>query len=135
MKNPNVVIDDLTLNLTAEANSILTLLQNKNPESVSSLIAKLPSSIHADLNALNLSDKDLTQLKAKLILLHGTDDDIIPYTESIALANAVVKEQSEVFLIDGLAHVNVHPEKLNRWKMIRAIDALLKMREIKFEDS
>ncbi len=135
MKNPNIAIDDLTLNLTAEANSILTLLQNKNPENVSSLIAKLPSSIHADLNALDLSDKDFSQLKARLILLHGTDDDIIPYTESIALANAVTEEQSEIFLIGGLAHVNVHPEKLNRWKMMRAIDALLKMREINFENS
>ena len=135
MENPNVAIDDLVTNLSAEASSILTLLENQNPELVSKLIAELPSSIRTELDALNLSNKDLTQLEARLILLHGTDDNIIPYTESIALANAVMKNQAELFLIDGLAHVNVHPKKLNRWAMLRAIDSLLKVREVKFEKS
>lgn len=133
INNPNVVIDDLVINLTAEASSVLALLQNQNHEHVPSLIADMPTAIRADIDALNLSNKDLTQLKAKLILLHGTDDDIIPYTESIALANAVMRGQAELFLIDGLAHVDVYPERLNRWAMLRAINALLKMRAIKAE--
>ncbi len=132
MKNPEASIDDLTINLTAEASSILTLLQNQNPEHVPNLIANLPSTIRAELDALDLSNKDLTQLEAQLILLHGTDDNIIPYTESIALSGAVMEGQAELFLIDGLAHVNVHPKKLNRWAMLRAIDALLKVREVKY---
>lgn len=133
MKNPDVAIDDLVTDLTADASSILTLLENKDPEHVSKLIADLPISIRAELDELNLSNKDLTQLKARLILLHGTDDNIIPYTESIALTSAVMENQAELFLIDGLAHVNMRPKKLNRWAMLRAIDALLKVREIKSE--
>jgi len=128
INNPNTSIDDLIINLTTEANSILVLLQNQNHNHASNLITDMPKAIRADLDALNLSNKDLTKLRAKLILLHGTDDDIIPYTESIALAKAVAIGQSEVFLIDGLAHVNVRPETLNRWKMLRAIDALLKIK-------
>jgi len=131
MNNPNTSIDDLIINLTVEANSILTLLQNQNYNYAPSLITDIPKAIRADLDALNLSNKDLTKLKAKLILLHGTDDDIIPYTESIALARAMEEGQSEVFLIDGLAHVDVHPKLLNRWNMLRAIDALLEMKEVK----
>ena len=133
MNNPNAVIDDLVTDLTLEANSILRLLENKDPELVSKLIDNLPSSIRNELDALNISNKDLTQLKAQLILLHGTDDNIIPYTESIALANAAINNEAELFLIDGLAHVNVHPKKLNRLAALRAIKALLKFRDVKLE--
>ncbi len=135
MSNPNVAIDDLVIDLTAEAASILTLLQNQNPELVPSLIADLPTAIRTELGALNLSNKDLNKLRARLILLHGTDDNIIPYTESIALANAVAKDQAELFLINGLAHVNVRPKRLNKWAMLRAIDALLNVRELQAEKS
>ncbi len=130
MNNPNAIIDDLTLDLSPEASSILQLLQNQDPKLVSKLIHGLPNVIRTDLSALDLSNKDLNLLKARLILLHGTDDNIIPYTESIALANAVAEDQAELFLVDGLAHVNIHPEKLNKWVMLGAIDALLKMRNI-----
>ena len=127
LNKPNSSIDDLDKNLTDEANSILTLLQNQNHKHTSSLITEMPSAIRDDLVELNLSNKNLTKLKARLILLHGTDDDIIPYTESIALSRAVKEGQSELFLIDGLAHVDVHPKLLNQWEMIRAINSLLKI--------
>ena len=135
MKNPDFAVDDLTTNLTKEARSILKLLQNQNPEHAPYLLTKLPSTIRAELDALDLSNKDLAKLKARLILLHGTDDNIIPYTESVALVNAVMEDQAELFLIDGLAHVDVRPKKLDRWAMLRAIDALLNVRELKSEKS
>ena len=130
MNDPNAIIDDLTMDLSHEASSILKLLENRDPELAPNLMLNLPATILSDLNALDLSGKDLNQLRARLILLHGTDDNIIPYTESIALANAVAEDQVELFLIDGLAHVNIHPQKLNKWVMLRAIDALLKTREM-----
>jgi hypothetical protein len=67
-------------------------------------------------------------LRAKLILLHGTDDAIIPYTESMALAAAVPPRQAELFLIDGLVHVDVRPFGLDRRAMWRAIHSLLAQR-------
>jgi hypothetical protein len=66
--------------------------------------------------------------------LHGIDDNIIPYTESIALANAVAKDQAELFLIDGLMHVNIRPQILNNWTMLRAIDTLLNVRKPKTKE-
>ena len=74
------------------------------------------------------SNKNLSQLNTRLILLHGIDDNIIPYTESISLARAVAEGQSELFIIDGLAHVNIHPNILNQWELLRAINALLDLR-------
>ena len=38
--------------------------------------------------ALDLSRADLSRLGARLILLHGRDDAIIPFTQSLALAAA-----------------------------------------------
>ena len=133
MDNPNAWIEDLTNNLSVEASSILALLKNQNYSETLTLITGIPNAIRADLNALNLSNKNLSQLNAKLILLHGIDDDIIPYTESILLSRAVAEGQSELFIVDGLAHVNVHPNLLNQWKLLRAIDALLDLRKDQLE--
>ncbi len=133
MDNPNASIEDLTDNLSVEASSILALLKNQNYSETLTLITGIPNAIRADLNALNLSNKNLSQLNAKLILLHGIDDDIIPYTESILLSRAVAEGQSELFIVDGLAHVNVHPNLLNQWKLLRAIDALLDLRKDQLE--
>jgi len=132
MDNPNASIEDLTNNLTVEANSILALLKNQNRNETTNLIASIPNAIRADLNTLNLSNKNLSQLNTKLILLHGIHDNIIPYTESISLARAVAKGQSELFIIDGLAHVNIQPNFLNQWKLLRAIDTLLELRKDEF---
>ena len=130
MNNPDAIIDDLTNDLSPEASSILMLFQNQDPELTPNFMLSLPIAIRNDLKSLDLASQDLNQLKARLILLHGKDDNIIPYTESIALANAVAEDQAELFLIDGLAHVNIHPQKLNIWTALRAIDALLETREI-----
>ncbi len=82
------------------------------------------------MEALNLANKNLSQLRANLILLHGTDDTIIPYTESMALARAVKPGRAELFLIDGLAHVDVRPFRLDRRALWRAVNSLLAQRSI-----
>lgn len=128
INNPNASIEDLTTDLTVEANSILALLKNQNYNETKNLITDIPNAIRSDLNTLNLSNKNLSQLNTRLILLHGIDDNIIPYTESISLARAVAEGQSELFIIDGLAHVNIHPNILNQWELLRAINALLDLR-------
>ena len=126
---PRADIDDLTRQLTPEGQSLLDLLENRDPERTPALLAKLPAGIRAELDALNLANKDMSRLRARLILLHGTDDTIIPYTESVALAGAVPPGQAELYLIDGLAHVDVRPLKLDRHASWRAIGALLAQRK------
>ena len=66
MDNPNASIEDLTNNLSVEANSILALLKNQNHSETLTLITGIPNAIRTDLNALNLSNKNLSQLNAKL---------------------------------------------------------------------
>jgi pimeloyl-ACP methyl ester carboxylesterase len=83
----------------------------------------------ADIDALDLANKDLTLLDARLLLIHGYDDSIIPYTESIALAAALPKEQARLYLVDGLAHVDLEPGLRSRFRLWRAIHALLVERD------
>ncbi len=129
LSDPLAQIDDLSRRLTPEGRTLLTLLENRDRLRTPTLINSLPVTIRADMEALNLARQDLSRLRAKLILLHGTDDAIIPYSESIALAAAVSPGQAELFLIDGLAHVDAQPFELDHRAMWRAIRALLKQRD------
>ena len=129
LQEPAGDVDHLRTRLTAEGRAVLALLENQDPAHTSMLIAGLPVAIRTELDALNLANKNLSRLYAQLILLHGPDDAIIPYTESIALADAVPAGQSRLFIIDGLAHVDVRPLGIDRGEMRRAIDALLTERD------
>ena len=121
-------VTDLRGDLTPEGRSVLDLLENRDRQRTPQLLAGLPAEIRAEMQALNLANKDLSRLQARLILLHGTDDNIIPYTESIALAAAAPAGQSDLFLIDGLAHVDTQPVGLDRQAMWRAVHAVLAQR-------
>jgi len=127
LSDPDAEVDDLRWQLTPDGEAVLEMLENEDRHRAPALIARLPAEIRAAVDALNLANKDLSQLQARLILLHGTDDAIIPYTESKALAAAVPR--SELFLIDGLAHVDIRPFGLDRRAMWRAIHALLAQRD------
>jgi predicted esterase len=45
-----------------------------------------------EMDGLNPAARDLRQLEAKMILIHGRGDNIIPYTESIALAQTLTPD-------------------------------------------
>lgn len=120
---------DLAVGLSPEGEQLYQFITNRDPARVAELLAALPESIEADIEALDLANKDLSALEARLILVHGFDDPIIPYTESIALAGAVREDQARLFLAEGLAHVDLQPGILSRYRLWRAIDALLAERE------
>ena len=128
LNDPHARIDDLSRRLTSEGRALLDLLDNSDQVRTPALIDALSVAIRADMEALNLANQDLSRLRARLILLHGTDDAIIPYTESVALAASGPPGRVELFLIDGLAHVDVRPLGLDRSAMWRAIHALLAQR-------
>lgn len=100
-------VDDLAAKLGPEGGSVHALLRNRDPEAVAGLIASLPPAIRNDMAALDLARHDLTPLRANVILIHGRDDAIIPYTESAALAAALPPERVMLYLVDNLAHVDL----------------------------
>ncbi len=129
LTDPEAAIDDLTAGLGPGGSALLALLANREPEAVPALIAALPENIRADLAALTLKGRDWKALETRLLLIHGRDDAIIPFTESQALAQAA-GAGAELYLPDHLAHVNFGPtgpaDALTLW---RAAYALLEARD------
>lgn len=123
-------VADLEAGLGPEGRSVTALLDNRDPERVPALIAGLPEAVRRDLEALDLARQDLSPLHARLLLVHGRDDPIIPSTESTALAATAPAGTATVYLVDSLGHVELSPAGLiDGWKLWRAIYALLAERD------
>ncbi|HEY5598906.1 MAG TPA: hypothetical protein VIK47_08895 [Kiloniellales bacterium] len=121
---------DLTGKLGPEGRSVQALLANTDPQAVPALIAALPPAIRTDMAALDVRRPDLSTLAARLILIHGRDDAIIPYTESLALAAAAPPRRASLYLVDNLAHVKLGPGGiLDGLRLWRAVYCLLEERD------
>ncbi len=98
-------VSDLLPGLGREGQAVYALLANDDPERVPALIAALPQGIRADMAALDLKRRDLSRLEARLILVHGRDDPVIPAGESRALAAAAPR--ASLYVPGSLAHVDL----------------------------
>lgn len=125
----NAPVTDLVARLTPEGRRFYDFIENRSPARALSLMNQLPASIRGEIAALNLAQHDLTRLRARMILVHGYDDDIIPYTESVALAEHLPPGLARLYLVDGLQHVNLKPRLIDKFRLWRAISALLRERE------
>jgi hypothetical protein len=134
LDNPEAGIDDLAKSLRSEGKTIHELVTNRAPARVPELVARLPAPIRADLADLTLAGKPLNRIRARILLVHGIDDDIIPFTESVALSHALQPENVKLFLTGGLFHVDLHPGLLDSWRLWRVVDALLREREMPSSD-
>lgn len=119
LRDMRVDISHLAPQLGPEGRAIYDLLANTDPARVTSLIATLPAPIRADITGLTLTDKDLTRLRAHLWLIADRNDNIIPYTESIALAHAVPETQASLALVGSLIHVEPKGWRYFSWEFWR----------------
>jgi fermentation-respiration switch protein FrsA (DUF1100 family) len=85
--------------------------------------------VRADIESLDLAARDLSGLRAEFILVHGLDDAIIPYSESVALDAALPAGRSKLFLLEGLHHVDQELRGVDAWRMWRALRAVLAQRD------
>ncbi len=123
-------VSDLAAGLSPEGRSVYTLLENRDPEKVTQLIGTLPARVREEIRALDLKNLDLGRVSARILLVHGRDDRIIPYSESLALAAAAGEPQAELFLVDNLAHVDLGPGSLDdQFTLWRAVYRLLEERD------
>ncbi len=100
-------ISDLVPRLGPEGGAVYALLANSDPERVPALIDALPATVREGIGALDLAQRDLSKLRARLILIHGRDDAIIPWTETRKLAAAAPEGLAEAYIVDNLAHVDL----------------------------
>ena len=129
MVDPNAPVDDLAALLGPEGRRLYEFIDNRDPAKALVLINRLPDFILREVNALNVARHDLTRLRARMIILHGYDDDIIPYTESVALARSFQPGQARLYLVHGLMHVDLEPRLMDSYRLWRAVSALLHERE------
>ena len=72
--------------------------------------------------------RPLSDLRARLILIHGRKDDMIPYTESIRFHRALADGQSGLFVVDGLLHVELQLGLWDKRRPVQAVHEMLKER-------
>lgn len=109
-------LDDLAAGLGDEGRAVYALVTNRDRERFAVLFDALPAGMKRDFAALNLAGKDLAPLQARLILVHGKNDNLIPWPESLALAASAPAGQARVFLIHRiLGHVDLSMAHMLTW--------------------
>lgn len=141
MRDPDADLSGLAEALSDDGRRVYALASNEDPARFAELFAQLPARMRADIDQLDLARHDLKSLTARLILVHGKNDNLIPYTESLALAAAAPQGQARVFLIQRvLGHVDMSVSNLlswrfwlqdlpDLWRLWRAIDLLMAERD------
>jgi pimeloyl-ACP methyl ester carboxylesterase len=114
--------------LAPDAQAFYDLITNHRPAQIPNLLDKLSVRMRTELQGISPAAHDLSRLQADVILLHRRGDNMIPYTESIALADTLPQSQVQLFLIDGLAHVDFRPKAHDVPQLLGAIEALLAKR-------
>jgi hypothetical protein len=122
-------IDDLAARLGPAGRAVYAFIDNRDPARVPGLLAALPAEVRSDIEALDLAGRDLSATRAEFILVHGLDDAIIPYTESVSLDAALPAGRSKLFLLEGLHHVDREVRGVNAWRMWRALQTVLAQRD------
>ena len=121
-------IDQELVKLAPDARALYELITNKDPQRVATLIDKLSPRIRNELQGIDPANRDLSQIRAQVILVHGRGDTMIPYTESIAIARVLPKDQVTLFLIEGYAHTDVKPEREDLPQLLGAMELLMQQR-------
>jgi pimeloyl-ACP methyl ester carboxylesterase len=128
MADPETPVDALAARLGPEGQAVMRLLDNRDPARVPALISALPPQVRGEIEALDLARRDLSKLRAKLFLIHGKDDRIVPAGESVSLAAAV--PHAELALLDHLAHADLGPGSvIDFYALWRIVDDLLGERD------
>lgn len=129
-------ISDLVAALGPDGRAVHALLVNRDPARVGALISATPPPVRREIAALDPSRRDLSRLTARLILIHGRDDAIIPYTESEKLAAAAPPGSAALYLPDRLMHVELGPMGIDDMLVLwRAVTRLLDERDAMAEEA
>lgn len=122
-------VHDLLSRLSPHGRALYDLIVNEDPGRVEPLIAQLPQILRAELDALDLANKDLSALQARLLLIHGERDPVIPLGQSRQLAEAVGAGQATLVAPQGLEHVDLVTTPRAIWPLLRAAYSLLALGE------
>jgi pimeloyl-ACP methyl ester carboxylesterase len=86
--------------------AVVALAEERDPDAMPARIAALPPGLRARLSALSLAPLPLGAFRGCALLLHGTRDPVIPWTESLRLSRDIAPGHARLHLIEGLDHVD-----------------------------
>ncbi|GHE22053.1 alpha/beta hydrolase [Halomonas urumqiensis] len=115
--------------LGPQGSALYTLVTNRDPARVEPLLEALPPPLLTQFEALDLASRHLDALEARLVLVHGPDDRVIPISHSRRLRDALPSGQARLFEAAGLGHVEVSMDWRDGWTLWRAIDHVLRLGE------
>ncbi len=128
LRNPAASVDALAGQLGEQGRVYYDLLTTTNPQDIPSRLARISPLVRRRIDELNLARRDLSKMSAELILIHGYNDQSIPYTESKELAAAAPK--AKLYLVHNLAHVDLGKGGLpDILRLICAVNELLAQRQ------
>jgi hypothetical protein len=142
LADPAADLSVLARGLGPEGRAVYRLIMNTDPLQTPRLIDALPPGARATIDALTLAGKHLERLRARLILVHGRDDRLIPFPETLALARSVPSDQARVIILNRiLGHVDLRFSSALSWRfwteelpdgvrLARAVDLLLRERDV-----
>ncbi|MBM3307809.1 MAG: alpha/beta fold hydrolase [Candidatus Eisenbacteria bacterium] len=107
LADPDADVFSLVGRLGAEGRRVFDIITATDPDAAVALLDELPE--RASEYLARLSPKgSMASVKARLILVHGRDDNMIPYTESLALAEeAPAGTRTRLELLGSFRHVDL----------------------------
>ena len=91
--------------------------------------APLPDGIREDMAALDSARAALETADTRFLLIHGRDDSIVPYSESVDLAARLGPAAASLYLLDGMWHVDSDFSLADQWILWDAAIKLLELRD------
>ncbi|MCK4680257.1 hypothetical protein KAT82_03980, partial [bacterium] len=93
--------------LGGEGALLYELMMNGDPDAAAGIIDRLSPRILSYFDELSMPG-NIENVTARLIIVHGRDDNLMPYTESILLAeNAPPNAIAELRILESIQHVDL----------------------------
>ncbi len=106
LDGPDSDVSDLVRGLGPEGASVYSLMVNTDPEQTRRLVEGLSPRVRQYFDELTLAGR-IDGLRCRLIIGHGRDDDLIPYTESLKLARNVPEGTAvHLAILESFHHVD-----------------------------
>ncbi len=110
----NSKLEDDTCDVSASADSLgaegallYELMTNGDPAAAAGILDRLSPRLLSYLDKLSMPG-NIENVTARLIIVHGRDDNLMPYTESILLAeNAPPQASAQLRILESLQHVDL----------------------------